>query len=82
MTTKIQKWGNSQGLRMAKHILEQAQIHVGDEVDVMVVDGTIVIKPLGPRRGKKSLKELVAKMPAKYVLTKEEWGGPTGKEVW
>ena len=44
MVTKIQKWGNSQGLRVSKYILEQAKIDIGDEVDMTVKDGTIIIK--------------------------------------
>ena len=42
MVTKIQKWGNSQGLRLAKQVLEDAHISVGDDVDVTVRDGLIV----------------------------------------
>ncbi len=33
MLAKIQKWGNSQGLRLTKNLLEDAQLDVGDEVD-------------------------------------------------
>ena len=29
---------------MSKHILEQAKIEIGDEVDMTVKDGTIIIK--------------------------------------
>ena len=35
MVTKIQKWGNSQGLRLARQVLEDASISVGDDVDVV-----------------------------------------------
>jgi antitoxin MazE len=45
MLTKVQKWGNSQGLRFTKHILDEAQIEVGDEVEVLVQDGSIIVKP-------------------------------------
>ena len=31
MLAKIQKWGNSQGLRLAKNLLADAQLDVGDE---------------------------------------------------
>ena len=31
MLSKIQKWGNSQGLRLTKVLLQEVQIHVGDE---------------------------------------------------
>ena len=43
--TKIQKWGNSQGLRLAKQVLEDAHILVGDDVDVTVREGLIVVAP-------------------------------------
>lgn len=33
MVTRVQKWGNSQGLRVSKEILEKAHIAVGDSVD-------------------------------------------------
>ena len=36
MVTKIQRWGNSQGLRITRQMLEDAHISVGDEVDVAV----------------------------------------------
>ncbi|MBL4823880.1 MAG: AbrB/MazE/SpoVT family DNA-binding domain-containing protein [SAR324 cluster bacterium] len=36
MLTKMQKWGNSQGLRIPKIILEETKIGVGDEVEVFV----------------------------------------------
>ena len=46
MVTKVQKWGNSQGLRIARQVLEDARIAVGDDVDVTVREGVIVITPV------------------------------------
>ncbi len=34
MVTKVRKWGNSQGLRPARQVLEDAHIAVGDVVEV------------------------------------------------
>jgi len=82
MLTKIQKWGNSQGLRFTKHILNEAQIEVGDEVEVSVQDGAIIVKPATRIKGKYNLKELVAQMPDDYRPHEEDWGTPVGKEVW
>ena len=67
MATTIQKWGNSQGLRFPKSILEEAQIQVGDEVSLSVQDGKIVVEPVHPTRGKYSIQELVARMPVDYL---------------
>ena len=36
MITKIQKWGNSQGLRLSNAVLSDADINVGDAVKVAV----------------------------------------------
>lgn len=36
MLAKIQKWGNSQVLRITKALLADAQINIGDDVNVAV----------------------------------------------
>jgi antitoxin MazE len=82
MVTKIQKWGNSQGLRLAKQVLEDAHISVGDDVNVTARDGLIVIEPVRRVRGKRSLKELVSRIPKNYEPEETDWGEPVGKEAW
>ncbi len=82
MVTKIQKWGNSQGLRLARQVLEDACISVGDDVDVAVRDGLIVIAPVRRIRGRQSLKELVSRIPKNYQPGETDWGRPVGREVW
>ena len=82
MITRIQKWGNSQGLRLAKQVLEDASIAIGDDVDVAAKDGMIVITPSRRVRGKVSLKELILRMPKNSEPEETDWGKPVGKEVW
>ncbi len=82
MMTKIQKWGNSQGLRLAKRLLEDAHISVGDDVDVTARDGLIVIAPARRIRGRQSLKELVSRIPKNYKAEETDWGEPVGREAW
>ena len=82
MVTKIQKWGNSQGLRLARQILEDACISVGDDVELAVREGMIVIVPIRRVRGRQSLKELVARIPKNYKPEETDWGKPVGNEVW
>ena len=65
MVTKVQKWGNSQGLRFSKAILEEAHINVGDQVNISVKKGQIIVEPVTKVRGKYDLRELVSKMPKK-----------------
>jgi antitoxin MazE len=82
MVTKIQKWGNSQGLRITRELLENAHLAVGDEVDVTVKDGSLIVTPVRQVRGKYSLEELVGKIPKDYKPQGEQWGEPMGKEEW
>jgi antitoxin MazE len=82
MLAKIQKWGNSQGLRLAKSLLEDAQLVVGDEVDVSVQDGVMIVKPARRLRGRHKLRDLVARIPENDETGEVDWGEPVGKEIW
>lgn len=82
MVTKVQKWGNSQGLRFTKGVLDQAQIEVGDEVKVSVRAGRIIVEPATKVRGRYKLKNLLARIPKGYRAEEVDWGSPVGKEAW
>ena len=82
MMTKIQKWGNSQGLRVPKEVLNQAHISIGDDVDIGIRRGAIVIKPISRVRGKYDLRDLIAEIPASYKPKETTWGKPEGREEW
>lgn len=82
MVTKIQKWGNSQGLRLTKQMLDDARLSVGDDVDVTARDGLIVVAPVRRVRGRQNLEELVSRIPESYKAEEVDWGAPLGQEVW
>lgn len=82
MLTRVQKWGNSQGVRFPTKVLEEAKITVGDEVDISVDDGRIIVEPSQRVRGRYRLEELLARMPEDYEPHEEDWGAPVGREVW
>ena len=82
MLAKVQKWGNSQGIRVPKTLLDELQIHVGDEVNISVEEGKIIVEPLRTKRGSVRIVDLVAEMPANYVVEELDWGEPIGKETW
>jgi antitoxin MazE len=82
MLAKIQKWGNSQGLRLTKSLLVDAKLDVGDEVDIRVKDGAMIVTPAIKIRGRHNLKDLVARIPENYEAGEIDWGEPVGKEVW
>ncbi|MEO6332372.1 MAG: transcriptional regulator/antitoxin, MazE [Gemmatimonadaceae bacterium] len=82
MITKIQKWGNSQGLRLSKTLLSDAHIDVGDAVDVAVHKGTLIVTPARRVRGGHDLHDLVQRIPKGYKPGELDWGPPSGREVW
>ena len=78
MYTKIQKWGNSNAIRIPKTILEMTELSENDKVELRVQDGNITIIPVKKHI---SLAERIAEYEEKYTC--EEWdvGTPKGKEV-
>jgi antitoxin MazE len=82
MITKIQKWGNSQGVRLRKALLLDVDINVGDEVDVAVRDGALVVTPIRRVRGGHDLRKLVRRIPKDHKPEELDWGHPVGREVW
>jgi antitoxin MazE len=82
MQTTIQKWGNSQGLRLPQALLTEAGLKTGDAVQILIRNKNIVIR--NANKQYPTLKELVAKIPKNYKKHKHEdlFGKPMGKEVW
>jgi antitoxin MazE len=82
MLSKVQKWGNSQGIRIPKNLLQNSNIKIGEEVDISVEEGKIIVEPTHRSRGKYSISDLISKMPKNYKPEEENWGPPIGKEEW
>ena len=82
MITKVQKWGNSQGVRLSREILSNIEIQVGDSVNLSIREGTLIVTPLRRVRGGHDLRELVGQIPKDYKVEEVEWGKPQGLEAW
>jgi antitoxin MazE len=80
ITAKVQRWGNSQGLRLSKHLLELAEIEVGDDVEISVGEGEIVVRKTS--RPRFDLAELVSRIPKGYKAGEVGFGPPVGREEW
>ena len=80
MQTKIQKWGNSLGLRIPRAFAEEAGVEAGSEVDLSIQDGDLVVKPA--RRSRYLLKDLLRKVTARNLHAEVDTGDPVGREVW
>ena len=82
MITKVQKWGNSQGLRLSKALLSDVAIDVGDAVKVAVHKGALIVTPVRRVRGGHDLRDLVRRVPKGYKAEALDWGAPVSREVW
>ena len=83
MLTTIQKWGNSQGVRLPKTILDELLLQEYDQVEIVAENSSIVIrKATRKHRAKKSLEELFANYTGNYKCEEWDTGKPIGKEVW
>ena len=78
MTTQVSRWGNSLGVRISKAVAAAVNVEDGDEVDVSVQDGAIVIRPAVKRY---TIEELTADITPEDG-EEADWGPPVGKEVW
>lgn len=81
MTAKISKWGNSQGLRVPKDVMESLQLHIGDNVNIIIEDGKAILEPIRNDIPEYNLNELISKIPNNYEA-KEEFNNSIGKEEW
>lgn len=87
MRTTLQRWGNSQGVRLPKSIVESLGMSVGAPVIVEISGdhSQITITPATesrPVRGRHRIEDLIAESDPNAFATEHDWGKPHGKEVW
>ena len=80
MQTRIQRWGNSLGLRIPRSFAAEVGVDAGTEVDLSIQDGDLVVKPV--RRRTYQLKDLLRKITAKNLHGEVNTGDPVGREIW
>ena len=74
----IRPWGNSQGIRIPKSILEKLDISISDTLQLDVRDDAIVLKKAFKH---KSFEERLAEYNGKISVEDFDWGDPMGKEL-
>ena len=81
MQTTIQKWGNSQGIRIPKAFLEALSMSENDVVELDRVNDNIVIKKVKTEKAL-TLDDIFRDYDSKSGAEEFDWGTPVGKEVW
>lgn len=81
-TQTLRKWGNGQGFRVPKKVLEDAGFKLGQEFEFKLQNGKLVGTPT--RRAKRmTLDELLVGMTSERTAEDEAWLNmkPVGKEI-
>jgi len=79
MRTRISKWGNSLGIRIPRVFAREAGLEDGDEVEISVSGGRIILTPVMKDY---ALEDLVSGITAENRHTESDWGKPAGSEGW
>ena len=69
-TSQVAKWGNSQGVRIPRRLLQIAGIEVNDSVEIIAKNNALLIKPAE----KKSLNW--------YLESYEDYNGENDRYDW
>jgi len=74
----IRSWGNSQGIRIPKEILNRLGLKVSDILDIAVEKDTIIMKKSFVHR---SFEDRLAEYDGKISVADFDWGEPAGREM-
>lgn len=80
MESRLQKWGNSDGVRIPKAFLQSLNLKTNDKIIIEQVDDKIVISKCN--KDKISLKELFDEYHGKNMAKEFEWDDARGREIW
>ena len=76
--TIVRPWGNSQGIRLNKTILEAAKINLEDILQVETSENMIILKKIQKH---KTFEERLAEYNGEISICDFDWVDPLGKEL-
>jgi antitoxin MazE len=79
MRTSVKRWGNSAAVRIPASVMEAADIHLEDVVDISEKEGEIILKPV--RSKGFDLDDLVDGINPGNLHEPIDFGPPQGKEL-
>lgn len=78
MKSKLQKWGNSQGVRIPNSFLKELGLKENDNIDISISHDSIIIK----KDNYKSFDEIVNGYNGDYICEEFEPYDVRGNELW
>jgi len=76
--TYVKAWGNSQGIRIPKLILDELDIKISDKLQISIENGAIVLKKVFEH---KTFEERLAEYNGEISVYDFDWGEPVGREM-
>lgn len=80
MIQKIDRWGNSLGLRLPSRAVQQLSLSEGSSVSVTVEKNSLILRPQKKRC--ETLEQLLKRITPSNRHGVTDWGKQQGKEVW
>ena len=82
-TMRVNKWGNSLGIRFPSEFVDITQIKEKSLVEIKTDGERLIITKVPEKEPRKTIQELFDLYPADYIEDDElDWGHPVGGEIW
>jgi antitoxin MazE len=78
MQTRVAKWGNSQGIRLTKALLDALSLKTNDRVSVSVVNNSLVVTP----EPEHDINWYLSDYDTENRPNDYDWGKSAGREIW
>ena len=80
MEIKLQKWGNSEGIRIPSTVLKSLGLKTNDKLELQLDNNKIII--FKHKTKEEILEEKFKKYNGDNLAKEFEWDEPRGKEIW
>ena len=80
LEARLQKWGNSDGIRIPSSILKSLDLKTNDKVDIKYENDKLIISKV--QKKKISLEEKFANYSGDNLAKEFSWDDAKGKEIW
>ncbi|TDM21602.1 AbrB/MazE/SpoVT family DNA-binding domain-containing protein [Macrococcoides canis] len=80
MQVSLQRWGNSQGIRIPKSIVNEMNLDKNQKFDLTMQDEKIILTK--QQQNVSLIRELFENYKTENKQSEFDWGKPRGNEVW
>ena len=82
-TMRVNKWGNSLGIRLPNDFVDLVQLKEKSLVELKMAGERLIITKVEEKAPRKTIQQLFEQYPSDYIEDEEaDWGNPAGGEVW